>query len=35
MGLICGVDGKDWGLGIRGGEGCEWKGKRGDMGAWA
>jgi hypothetical protein len=25
MGLICGVDGKDLGLGIRRGEGCEWK----------
>ena len=35
MGLICGVDGKDWGLGIKRGEGCEWKGKRGGMGAWA
>ena len=28
MGLFCGVSRKDWGLGIRRGEGCEWKEKR-------
>jgi hypothetical protein len=28
MGLICGVNRKDLGLGIRRGEGCEWKEKR-------